>query len=90
MKKLEIEKTKPPFIISTFKTDMIKVGLVFSISNFFIAKTSVVNNWKSFSSSYSALEKWGHATILPRLLAKKYGEHLLDSLDSDGQDREYD
>ena len=22
--------------------------------------------------------------------AKKYGEHLLDSLDSDGQDREYD
>ena len=37
MKKLEIEKTKPTFIITTFKTDMIKVGLVFSISNFFIA-----------------------------------------------------
>ena len=31
------------------------------------------------SSSRIALEK-----------AKKYGEHLLDSLDSDGQDREYD
>ena len=29
MKKLEIEKTKPTFIISTFKTDIIKVGLVF-------------------------------------------------------------
>ena len=55
MKKLEIEKTKPTFIISTFKTDIIKVGLVFSISNFFIAKTSLANNWRSFSSSYSAL-----------------------------------
>ena len=39
MKKLEIEKTKPTFIISTFKTDIIKVGLVFSISNFFINKS---------------------------------------------------
>ena len=29
MKKLEIEKTKPTFIISTFKTDIINVGLVF-------------------------------------------------------------
>ena len=55
MKKLEIEKTKPTFIISTFKTDIIKVGLVFSISNFFIAKTSLANNWRSFSSSYLAL-----------------------------------
>ena len=34
---------------------MIKVGLVFSISNFFIAKTSLVNNWRSFSCSYLAL-----------------------------------
>ena len=55
MKKLEIEKTKPTFIISTFKTDIIKVGLVFSISNFFIAKTSLANNWRSFSSSNLAL-----------------------------------
>ena len=55
MKKLEIEKTKPTFNVSTFKTDMIKVGLVFSISNFFIAKTSLANNWRSFSSSNSAL-----------------------------------
>ena len=55
MKKMEIEKTKPTFIISTFKTDIIKVGLVFSISNFFIAKTSLVNNWRSFSCSYLAL-----------------------------------
>ena len=55
MKKLEIEKTKPTFNISTFKTDIIKVGLVFSISNFFIAKTSLANNWRSFSSSYLAL-----------------------------------
>ena len=55
MKKLQIEKTKPTFIISIFKTDIIKVGLVFSISNFFIAKTSPANNWRSFSSSYLAL-----------------------------------
>ena len=45
MKKWEIEKTKPNFIISTFKTDIIKLGLVFPISNFFIAKTSLANNF---------------------------------------------
>jgi hypothetical protein len=55
MKKLEIEKTKSTFIISTFKTNIIKVGLVFSTSNFFITKTSLANNWRSFSSSYLAL-----------------------------------
>ena len=55
MKKLKIEKTKPTFSISTFKTDIVKVGLVFSISNFFIAKRSLANNWRSFSSSYLAL-----------------------------------
>ena len=43
MKKLEIEKTKLTFIISIFKTDIIRVGLVFLISNFFIAKTSLAN-----------------------------------------------
>ena len=47
MKKLEIEKTKATFIISTFKTDIIKVGLVFSISNFFINKTYQANNWRA-------------------------------------------
>ena len=46
MKKLEIEKTKPTYILSTFKTDIIKVGLVFSISNFFITKTSLANIWR--------------------------------------------
>ena len=58
MKKLEIEKTKPTFNISTFKTDVIKVGLVFLISNFFIAKTSLANKWmrkKMPSCSNSAL-----------------------------------
>ena len=46
MKKLEIEKTKPTFIISVLKVDITKVGLVFSISNVFIAKTSLANKWK--------------------------------------------
>ena len=55
MKKLKIEKTKPTYIVSTFKTDKMRVGLVFSISNFFIAKTSLANNWRSFSSSNLAL-----------------------------------
>ena len=35
LKELEIEETKTTKY-STFKTDIIKVGLVFSISNFFI------------------------------------------------------
>ena len=35
IKKLEMEETKTTY--STFKTDIIKVGLVFSISNFFIS-----------------------------------------------------
>ena len=63
MKKLEIEKTKPTFITSTFKTDIIRVGLVFSISNFFIAKTSLANNWRSFSSSYLALVDEGNYKV---------------------------
>ena len=60
MKKLEIEKTKPTFIISTFKTGTRKVGLVFSISNFSITKTSLANKWmrkKIPSCSNSALHK---------------------------------
>ena len=47
MKKSEIENTKPTLIISTFKTDIIKVGSVFSISKFFITKTSLANKWRS-------------------------------------------
>ena len=57
MKKLEIEKTKPAFIISVLKVDIIKVSLVFSIFNFFITKTSLANNWRSFSSRNLALCK---------------------------------
>ena len=54
LKKLEIEEAK----CSTFKTDIIKVGLVFLISNFFITKMSLANNWmrkKALSCSNSAL-----------------------------------
>ena len=68
MKKLEIEKTKPTFIISTFKTAITKAGLVFSISNFFIAKTSLANNWRSFSSSNLALDKSPVHLILAYIL----------------------
>ena len=46
MKKLEIEKTKTFINISVLKVDIIKVGLVFSISNVFIAKTSLANKWR--------------------------------------------
>ena len=44
VKKLEIEGTKTTWD-TTFKTDIIKVGLVFSISHFFITKTSLANKW---------------------------------------------
>ena len=44
-----------------------------------IAVTGFFFQLQTQSSSRIASEK-----------AKKYGEHLLDSLDSDGQDREYD
>ena len=49
LKKLEIEETKNTYY-STFKTDIIKVGLVF-----FIKKSSLANKWMSFSYSNSAL-----------------------------------
>ena len=58
MKKLEIEKTKPTFIISVLKVDIIKMGLVFLISSFFITKTPPANNWRRKKipfCSYSAL-----------------------------------
>ena len=44
VKKMEIQETKTTHY-STFKTDIMKVGLVFSISNFFITKTSLANKW---------------------------------------------
>ena len=46
VEKLEIEETKTTNY-STFKTDLIKVGLVFSISNFFVNKTYQANNWSA-------------------------------------------
>ena len=54
VKKLEIEETKPTFIISVLKVEY-KVVLVSSISNFFSNKTSLANKWMSFSSSNLAL-----------------------------------
>ena len=50
MKKLEIEKSKPTFIISVWK-----VVLVSSISNFFTNKTALANEWIIISSSNLAL-----------------------------------
>ena len=44
VKQLEIEETKTTQY-STFKTDVIKMGLVFSIFNFFITKPSLANEW---------------------------------------------
>ena len=72
MKKLEIEKTKPTLIISVLKVDIIKVGLVFSISNFFIANTSLANNWRSFSSSYSALVGAGNYFKLASIVIRAH------------------
>ena len=44
MKKLEIEKTKPTFIISFLKVEY-KVVLIASISNCSINKMSLANKW---------------------------------------------
>ena len=57
MKKLEIEKTKPTFIISVLKVDIIKLGLVFSISHFFITKTPLEEEKNTF------LQLFGFRTI---------------------------
>ena len=46
-KKIGKKKLSSPSMYSTFKTDIIKVGLVFSISNFFINKTYQANNWSA-------------------------------------------
>ena len=54
MKKLEIEKTKPTFIISVLKVEY-QVVLVSLISNFLTDKTALANKWMSFSSSNVAL-----------------------------------
>ena len=54
MKKLKIEETKAT-LYSTFKTDIMKVSLVFSISNFFINKIALANIWMSFNCSNLAL-----------------------------------
>ena len=55
MKKLEIEKTKPTFIISVLKVDIIEVGLVFSISNIFITKMPLANNWEEEKNTFLQL-----------------------------------
>ena len=54
MKKLKIEETKATWY-STFITDIIKMGLVFSIFNFLINKIGLANIWMSFSCNNLAL-----------------------------------
>ena len=64
---MEIEETMISQY-STFKTDIIKVELVFLISNFFITKTYLANRWmriKIPSCSNSALV--AHSRIFRRL-----------------------
>ena len=59
MKKLKIEETKATKQ-STFKTDIIKVGLDFSISNFFIDKIALANG---YSCSNFALHTQDKSTV---------------------------
>ena len=54
IKKLEFEKTKPTQY-PTFKTDITKVGLVLSISNFFIDKISQGRNRFVEKNTFSGL-----------------------------------
>ena len=73
MKKLEIEKTKPTFIISVLKVDIINVALVFSISNFFINKIALANIWMSFScSTCNYILIWDHPKVIYTKYSKPY------------------
>ena len=54
MKKFKIEESKATQYL-TFKTDVIKVGLVYSIFNFFINKIALANIWMSVSCNNLAL-----------------------------------
>ena len=56
IKKLDFEKTKATQY-TTFKTDIIKVGLIFSISNFFTNKIPREGNWVRFSSVFLPIPK---------------------------------
>ena len=69
MKKLEIEKNKPNFIISVLKVEYYVV-LASSISNFFTNKTSLANKWMRISSSNLALFQvhiWKHILNFDKL-----------------------
>ena len=55
MKKLDIEKTKPTLIISVLKVDIIKVGLVYTISNISNTKTPLANNRKKKKNTFLQL-----------------------------------
>ena len=75
MKKKEIEKTKPTFIISVLKVEYLVV-LVSSISNFFTNKTSLANNWMSFSSSNLALKILKNPSIMYRFRMIRFLKNL--------------
>ena len=81
MKKLEIEKTKPTFIISTIKTDMIKVGLVFSISNFSTNKIHQENNW--------SMKKIPSSKNLALVVCQKHNNSLLEYVFSFNKNSKY-
>ena len=71
IKKLEIEKTKPT-LYSTFKIDIVKVCLVFWISNFVINKIYLA---KKFSSDFQANFSW---MVLENYSSKHYAKHFLN------------
>ena len=79
MKKLEIEKAKPTFIISVLKVEC-WVGLVFFNFNFFINKISHANDW-----STKKIPKLGSEMNLSKvppksLLMKNSGNNFIFSL----------
>ena len=69
-------------LYSTFTTDIIKVGLVFSISNFFIKKSSLANKWMTFSYSNSALHCFSTLIKLSTQNLSKWGVNYCDRDDS--------
>ena len=78
MEKLEIEKTKPTFIISVLKVEHYVV-LVSSIFNFFVNTITLANQWRRkiiLSCSNSALSVLSYVYIAVLHMSNTIGEKI--------------
>ena len=71
MKKLEIRKTKPTIVISTFKTDIKIVELVFfELKHFLVTSGKKISSWKKILTCANlALKKLNSAVLLAQMVS---------------------